>query len=279
MSFLIQGRGLAAALTVDALLNEGISATEIWVKGELTPPAGSLAPAALLNPLTGRSLKPPAEGPEPFEIAQASWARLQNTYPETIHSKVVHRPFIQGRKLFEKLHKTFLENQGELEAGWGARLATTSELNLLRDATVPTCIGAMTIEGCYAVELENFLGAFWQSMVQNGLHHSGNPANPSTVIRCDGASLNATLPSDIQLEPLGGELFEIEPIAGLPSHFALAGDGHYIGIDETRAIIGSTYHRHGQPLETRPWDHLKSRMEHWLPSVNGTPMKTWYGER
>ena len=104
MSFLIQGRGLAAALTVDALLNEGISATEIWVKGELTPPAGSLAPAALLNPLTGRSLKPPTEGPEPFEIAQASWARLQNTYPEPIHSKVVHRPFIQGRKLFEKLH-------------------------------------------------------------------------------------------------------------------------------------------------------------------------------
>ena len=75
------------------------------------------------------------------------------------------------------------------------------------------------------------------------------------------------------------ESFEIEPIASLPSHFALAGDGHYIGLDETRAIIGSTYHRHGQPLETRPWDHLKSRLEHWLPSVDGTPMKTWYGER
>ena len=71
MSFLIHGRGLAAALTVDALLAEGVAPSQIWVEGELNPPAGSLAPAALLNPLTGRSLKPPVEGPR-FASSQAT---------------------------------------------------------------------------------------------------------------------------------------------------------------------------------------------------------------
>ena len=165
------------------------------------------------------------------------------------------------------------------DSGWGARLATESEITILKEATVSTCIGAMTVEGCYAVELENFLECFWQSMIRKGLNNSGSPATPSTVIRCDGSSLSAILAPEISLEPLGGELFQISPITNLPTHFALAGDGHYIGIDNASAIIGSTYHRHGQPLETPPWDHLKNRLEHWLPKVDGSPMRSWYGER
>ena len=59
MTFLIKGRGLSAALMVDALLTHGVSPDAIWAQGHLTSPAGSLAPAALLNPLTGRSPQAP----------------------------------------------------------------------------------------------------------------------------------------------------------------------------------------------------------------------------
>ena len=279
MSFLIHGRGLAAALTIDALLTEGITPSQIWVEGELSPPAGSLAPAALLNPLTGRSLKPPVEGPSIFASSQETWKRLEKIYPNLIHSKTVFRPFLSGHKLFEKLHKTFNEHIDELQSGWGVRPATNTELEVLRRVTGPETLGAITIEGCFAVELEAFLASFWKTLTHSGLNCGNHAPTGSTVIRCDGAALKLTLSPTTELQSLGGELFEIAPLRELPIDYALAGDGHYIPLDAQRAVIGSTYHRHGQTLESPPWEHLQRRLRSWLPLVDASPQRAWYGER
>ena len=49
MSWLVQGKGLSAALVVDALFQRGVEPHSIYQKGDLAAPAGSLAPAALLK--------------------------------------------------------------------------------------------------------------------------------------------------------------------------------------------------------------------------------------
>ena len=130
MTFLIKGRGLSAALMVDALLTHGVSPDAIWAQGHLTSPAGSLAPAALLNPLTGRSLKPPVEGSGVFKAAQATWTRLQSQFSETILSRTVYRPFFDEHKLFEKLKKTYETHQETLRAGWGYAMLIPTKCGL-----------------------------------------------------------------------------------------------------------------------------------------------------
>ena len=279
MTFLIKGRGLSAALMVDALLTHGVSPESIWAQGRLTSPAGSLAPAALLNPLTGRSLKPPVEGPEVFKDAQATWTRLQSQFSESILSKTVYRPFFEGHKLFEKLRKTYEAHQEILEAGWGVRDAGPDELGVLGQATTTRCIGAMAIDGCFALELPHFLNAYWQWAMKQGLQMDTEAPNDATTIRCDGGAIREILPASIRLEPLGGELFAVEPIEELPENAALAGDGHYIRLDATRAVVGSTYRRDGQSIDIAPWDHLHRRLESWLPKLAGPPLEQWYGER
>ncbi len=279
MTFEIKGRGLSAALMVDALLSHGVSPDTIWVNGILEPPAGSLAPAALLNPLTGRSLKPPLEGPQVFRSAQATWTRLQARFESTILSRTVYRPFFEGHKLFEKLKKTYEAHQFALQDGWGVRDAAADELSQLRQATTNQCIGAMAIEGCFALELPRFLSSYWEWMKEQGLQSNTHPPRDVRVIRCDGAAVREVLPNGICLEPLGGELFEIEPIQGLPEHAALAGDGHYIRVDANRAVVGSTYQRRGQSIDVKPWEHLHRRLGSWLPKVQESPRRHWYGER
>lgn len=279
MRFLVHGRGLAAALTIDALVSEGVAPEEIWTTGTLAPPAGSLAPAALLNPLTGRSLKPPIEGPGVFRAAQKTWSRLKDRYPQLVSSVIVHRPFISGHKLFEKLERTFTEHQQELVQGWDVREPSPKELSQLRATTVSNCTGAMTIDGAFAVQLPQFLEAFWSELTKLGVKVAQESLDAEITIRCDGAALRENLPSSIRLEPLGGELFEVSPIHTLEAGHALAGDGHYIRINDQRAIVGSTYHRHGQPLVDAPWTHLNRRLESWLPSLEGPPKSSWYGER
>ena len=61
MTFLIKGRGLSAALMVDALPTHGVSPESIWAQG-LISPAGSLAPAAFFNHSTGAP-QGPGRGP------------------------------------------------------------------------------------------------------------------------------------------------------------------------------------------------------------------------
>ena len=279
MTFLIKGRGLSGALMVDALLTHGVSPDAIWAQGHLTSPAGSLAPAALLNPLTGRSLKPPVEGSGVFKAAQATWTRLQSQFSETILSRTVYRPFFDEHKLFEKLKKTYEAHQETLRAGWGVRDADSDEVRALKQATTTRCNGAMAIDGSFALELPDFLSAYWQWAMTQGLHFDTEAPKDATTIRCDGAAIREILPPSIPLEPLGGELFAVQPIKELPETAALAGDGHYIRLDATRAVVGSTYRREGQAIDVAPWDHLHRRLGSWLPKLEGPPLTRWYGER
>ena len=279
MSWLVQGKGLSAALVVDALFQRGVEPHTIYQKGDLAAPAGSLAPAALLNPLTGRSLKPPMEGPKVFAQAQSTWSRLQRTFPDSILSQTLHRPFIGGHALFEKLRKTFETHFHALQDGWGARYATPGEVKMLQAATTETCGAAMTLEGTFAVKLPEFLEAFWESAFQSGLQKCNGSETHEITLRCDGGALRSILPASLPLAPLGGELFHISPIDDLPYGHALAGDGHYIRLSSESAVVGSTYRRDGQTTEHSAWEHLQRRLQKWLPNAEAEPQGEWYGER
>ena len=135
------------------------------------------------------------------------------------------------------------------------------------------------IDGCFSLELPHFLSAYWQWAMKQGLHMDTEAPKDACTIRCDGAAIRDILPLRIRLETLGGELFAVNPIEELPESAALAGDGHYIRLDATRAVVGSTYRRDGQSIDVAPWDHLHRRLESWLPKLEGPPLSRWYGER
>ena len=152
---------------VDALLTHGVSPESIWAQGRLTSPAGSLAPAALLNPLTGRSLKPPVEGPRSSKTLELP-GHASNPDLARAFCPRPYRPFFESHKLFEKLRKSMrpIKKRSKLV---GVRDAGPDELGVLRQATTTRCTGAMAIDGCFALELPHFLSAYWQWAMKQGL--------------------------------------------------------------------------------------------------------------
>ena len=124
----------------------------------------------------------------------------------------MYRPFFDEHKLFEKLKKTYETHQETLRSWLGVRDADSDEVWALKQATTTRCNGAMAIDGSFALELPDFLSAYWQWAMTQGLHFDTEAPKDATTIRCDGAAIREILPPSIPLEPLGGELFAVEPI-------------------------------------------------------------------
>ena len=212
MTFLIKGRGLSAALMVDALLTHGVSPDAIWAQGHLTSPAGSLAPAALLNPLTGRSLKPPVEGSGSSKTLELLGRASSRSLARPSSPGPYIAPSLMNISSSRSSKKTYETHQETLRAGWGVRDADSDEVWALKQATTTRCNGAMAIDGSFALKLPDFLSAYWQWAMTQGLHFDTEAPKDATTIRCDGAAIREILPPSIPLEPLGGELFAVQPI-------------------------------------------------------------------
>ena len=108
--------------------------------------------------------------------------------------------------------KTYEAHQETLKAGWGVRDAGPDEVRSLRQATTTRCNGAMAIDGFFrarVARLSQCILAVGDDARSSFRYRSTKDA---TTIRCDGAAIREILPPSIPLEPLGGELFAVQPI-------------------------------------------------------------------